>query len=341
MRKFLDLSMLILFFIALSSNFMPSNLHEVLGFIFCALVIIHNVLNKNFYKNFLRGSFNRHKILNIVFAASILALTASGMVLGDYFSAPQANWRSIHLGAAIFAVILLLIHLLKHIRGKIFYAAASLSFILAVGAIFGLPYVDRWFHTVKIDKNILLGEKLNIESKILIVYFSRVGNTNFTDNVDAVSGASLMLDDKKIIGNAQMIAELVQSIVGGDIFAIQTEKIYPTDYSKTTEVAKKEFTDNELPRLKNLPSVADYDKIILIYPLWWSDLPKSVENFLLNCDLNGKKLYPIVTHGGGGLGDSIETLKNSTLAEIAAPLDIYSSDIPSSRKIIYDWLKEE
>ena len=89
-----------------------------------------------------------------------------------------------------------------------------------------------------------------------------------------------------------------------------------------------------------LPNVADYDKIILIYPLWWSDLPKPVENFLRNSDLSGKKLYPIVTHGGGGLGNSIETLKNYTLAEISEPLDVYSSDILSSRKIIYDWLKE-
>ena len=89
---------------------------------------------------------------------------------------------------------------------------------MAVGAIFGLPYVDRWFHTVKVDKNILHGEKLAVEGKILIVYFSRVGNTDFPTEVDAVSGASLMIDDKKIIGNAQMIAELVQSIVGGDIF---------------------------------------------------------------------------------------------------------------------------
>ena len=89
-----------------------------------------------------------------------------------------------------------------------------------------------------------------------------------------------------------------------------------------------------------LPNVEDYDKIILIYPLWWSDLPKPVENFLRNSDLSGKKLYPIVTHGGGGFGESLDTLKNFTLAEISEPLDIYSSDILSSRKVIFDWLKE-
>ena len=337
MKKFLDFTLVILFFACLASNFLPAQVHQVLGLIFIALIVAHNVLNRNFY----RAGFNRRRIFNLTtifpFASGILAILISGAALADYFQAPNLNWRSIHLGAAIFSTILLMIHLLKHIRGKKLYAATALSFILAVGAIFGLPYVDRWFHTVKIDKNVLLGEKLNVEGKILIVYFSRVGNTNFPEQVDAVSGASLMLDDKKIIGNAQMIAELVQSIIGGEIFAIQTEKTYPADYSQTTKVAKEEFNANELPKLKNLPEIDAYDKIILIYPLWWSTLPKPVENFLRSCDLSGKKIYPIATHGGGGFGNSIETLKN--YAEIGEPLEIYSSDILVSRKIIFEWLK--
>ena len=65
-------------------------------------------------------------------------------------------------------------------------------------------------------------------------------------------------------------------------------------------------------------------------------MPKPVENFLITTDFEGK-IYPIVTHGGGVFGNSIETLKN--YADIAAPLEIYSSDMPASRKIIYDWLK--
>lgn len=346
-RKVLDAVLLILFFVELSSNFMPAQIHEAAGIIFIAGVVAHNVLNRNFYKNFLRGSFNQRRLLNhatiILFASGILTLAVSGAALADYFQAPNINWRSVHLGAAIFSTVALFVHILIHasryVRGKSFYAAASLSFILAVGAIFGLPYVDRWFHKVEVNQDILRGEQLNLDGKILIVYFSRVGNTNFPEQVDAVSGASLMLDDKKIIGNAQMIAELVQSIVGGEIFPIQTEKIYPADYSETTKVAKAEFIANELPKLKKLPEVGSCDKIILIYPLWWSELPKPVESFLRSCDLSGKRIYPIVTHGGGGFGNSIETLKASTRADISEPLDIYSSDIPSSRKEILTWLE--
>lgn len=348
MKKFLDATLLILFFVGLSSNFMSAQIHEAAGIIFVVGVVAHNALNKNFYRNFLRGSFNRRRLINhatiIFFAASVAVLAVSGAALAEYFRAPEANWRAVHLGAAIAATVALFVHILLHasryVRGRTFYAATVLTFVMAVAAIFGLPYVDRWFHTVKVNRaEILRGERLNSDGKILIVYFSRVGNTNFPAQVDAVSGASLMLDDKKILGNAQMIAKLVRSVTGGDIFALQTEKIYPADYSQTVQVAKRELTDGELPALKNLPAVDEYDKIILIYPLWWSTLPKPVESFLRGCDLNGKKIFPIVTHGGSGFGDSIDSLKNFTRAEISVPLEIYSSDIPASRKIIFDALK--
>ena len=348
MKEFLDTSLLILFFTTLAGNFTSAQAHEMLGITFIALIIAHNLLNRHFYKSFLRGNFNWRRLINhvviIFFAISILVAAISGSALADYFPAPDLNWRSIHLGAAICSTVALFIHILIHasryIKGKSFYFASMLVFILAVGAVFGLPYLDRWFHKVEVNRSELLrGDKLNLDGKILIVYFSRVGNTNFPAEVDAVSGASLMLDGKNIVGNAQMIAEFVQNITGGDIFPLQTEKIYPANYSETTKVAHKEFLNGELPTITKFPNVEGYDKIILIYPLWWSNLPKSVEHFLRSYDLTDKKIYPIVTHGGGGLGDSIDTLKNSTLAEIATPLDIYSSDIPASRKIIFDWLK--
>ena len=347
-KKFLDVALLILFFVGLSSNFMSARVHEAAGIIFVVGVVAHNFMNASFYKNFLRGKFNRRRALNhatiIFFAASVVTLAVSGAALAEYFSAPEANWRSIHLGAAICATVALFAHILIHasryVRGKKFYVASMTAFVLAVGAIFGLPYLDRWFHKVEVNRaEILHGEQLELGGKILIVYFSRVGNTNFPAEVDAVSGASLMVEDKKIIGNAQMIAELVQSVAGGEIFPLQTEKIYPADYGQTVQVAKQEFESGELPALKNFPAVDAYDKIILIYPLWWHTLPKPVENFLRSCDLRGKKIFPIVTHGGGGFGESLDALKNFTRAEISAPLEIYSSDIPSARKIIFYWLK--
>ena len=105
--------------------------------------------------------------------------------------------------------------------------------MLAAAGIFGMPYLDRWYHQVYVEKNaVIAGDKVSIPGRVLTVYFSRVGNTNFPSDVDAVSGASIMKDRHEIIGNAEMIAYMVQDAAGGDIFAIQTEKPIPPTMEK-------------------------------------------------------------------------------------------------------------
>jgi len=342
-KKILDITLLILFFVCLSSNFVSATIHEVCGVIFICAIFAHNYFNRAFYKNFSKiKRFNRLGV--IFFAVSLIFLTVSGIMLwtGDN----NLNWRSMHLCSSILALMFLFVHLLIHARkyiyGKIFYTASMAAFVLAVAGIFGLPYLDRWFHKVEVNAEAIVhGKKIFSTENILTVYFSRVGNTNFPQNVDAVSGASLMLDNEKLIGNSEMIAYMARDIVGGDLLEIQTEKIYPADYPETTQVAKTEFDSGELPKIKNLPDLKSYEKIILIYPLWWSKLPKPVESFLRSYDLSGKIIVPIVTHGGGGLGESIENLKSVTNAKVFEPaLDIYSSDIPASREEIFVYLNK-
>lgn len=43
-------------------------------------------------------------------------------------------------------------------------------------------------------------------SNILVAYFSRVGNTDFEEGVDAVASASLNLEGDTLVGNAEVLA---------------------------------------------------------------------------------------------------------------------------------------
>ncbi len=357
MKKTLDILLLLLFFVELGGMFLPSLAHELIGCGFLSLVVLHNVVNHHFYKNFFRGANTASRLLNkssiLLFAVSLLFLALSGMALSrnlfSWFQLGEAwNWRSVHLGAAICTLMILFSHLLCHakryIRGRGFIIAATATFVLAAAGIFGLPYLDRWYHQVHVEKEAIIhGEKVPISGRVLTVYFSRVGNTDFTSDVDAVSGASIMKDKETLIGNAEMIAYMVQDTAGGDIFAIRTEKKYPADYGETTQEGKRELDEQLAPKLiKPLPDASSYDVIFVVYPLWWNTLPMPVKGFLQNYDLTGKNIIPIVTHGGGGIGDSFEVIKETTGAHLPDnPLDIYSSDIPSARQDIANYLKKK
>ena len=355
MKKSLDIVLLLLFFLELGGMFLPGLVHELLGCIFLLLVVLHNATNRSFYQHFHEGKNSPRRLVNkasiCLFAASLIVLVVSGMALSrNLFSWVQLgeawNWRSLHLLAAISALVMLFVHLLCHarryIRGRGFFIASGAAFVLATVGIFGLPYLDRWFHQVEVEKEaIIQGEKAQVSGRVLTVYFSRVGNTDFPPGVDAVSGASIMKDKETLIGNAEMIAAMIHDAAGGDIYAIRTMEKYPADYGATTRVGRKELDENLAPALVGpLPEMADYDVVFVVYPLWWHTLPMAVQGFLEHYDLHGKSIVPVVTHGGGGIGESIEKIKETTGAQLPGEiLDIYSSDIPSARQDIAAYLK--
>ena len=352
-KKIIDILLLMLFLCGLASMFLPARLHEILGCAFILFVIIHNILNRNFYRSIPQGKITKSRLINcicmLLFSLSLGALIFSGMALSNYIFADLRipdiiNWRALHLASAIATLFVLFIHLLiyarRYIKNKAFRFAAFFAFAIAVSSVFAMPYLDRWFHKVEVDSvQIVEGKKVNISGKVMTIYFSRVGNTDFPSDVDAVSGASVMRDKDDISGNAQMIAMMVNNCIGGNVFEIQTTNKYPANYSETVTVGKNELNSNGFPPLKMpLPDLSGIDTIVLVYPLWWNTLPRAVEGFLRNYDLSGKTLIPIVTHGGGGVGDSVEVLHRSVNARfITNPLDIYSSDIPSARSTIYNY----
>lgn len=336
--------------------FLPHFAHEIIGCVFIALVLLHNIVNRQFYKNFFHGAYSPKRLVNnliiVFFLISLLFLSISGIALSQHLFAQVHifggwNWRSIHLGAAIGTLLLLFVHLLSHaeryIRGRAFFGMAGAAFVLAAAGIFGLPYLDRWYHQVHISRQaIVQGEKVLIPGRVLTVYFSRVGNTDFSQEVDAVSGASVMKDGKTLIGNAEMIAYMVQDAAGGDIFPIRTAKTYPADYGETVKEAGRELERGENPSLREpFPQPDAYDVIFLVYPLWWDTLPMPVAGFLKQWNLAGKTVIPIVTHGGGGVGESLKAVEDMTQGNVIdGYLDIYSSDIPAARQDITDYITE-
>jgi flavodoxin len=111
-------------------------------------------------------------------------------------------------------------------------------------------------------------------------------------------------------GNAKTLAGQIAEACGGDLFEIKTVTAYPDTYNACIEVAKQEQERNARPALSgSVPNMAQYGTVFLCYPNWWGTLPMGVFTFLEACDLSGKTLYPLVTHGGGRFGRSLDDIK--------------------------------
>lgn len=145
----------------------------------------------------------------------------------------------------------------------------------------------------------------------LIVYFSRVGNTAFNENVDAVTSASLRVNKNgELEGNSQVIAEDLQKLLGADIFRIEVEDLYPQEYDATVERASQELqNDVNLQLISKIENMEQYDKVVMVYPIWWGTIPVPVASFLEEYDFAGKTIFPIATHKGSFLGNSVSDIR--------------------------------
>ena len=223
------------------------------------------------------------------------------------------------------------------ILGGVVAAAAILIMVYLV------PYLRRHYQTVSVNiSDASAMETIDIgEKKVLTVYFTRVGNSDFEEDIVAVSSASLMEENGELIGNSQLLAAMVQNAVGGDIYPIRTKKKYPSGYGDTTEVAKKEMDSNEDIEISGeLPDMKQYDTVVLVYPLWWGTIPNAAKAFLQSEDMSGKTLHLIVTHGGGGKGNSVEDVKGLTNAEVRDNvLTIYDDDVTEASGTVGEWLR--
>ena len=178
------------------------------------------------------------------------------------------------------------------------------------------------------------------ESNILIAYFSRVGNMNFDENIDAVTSASVNMDGSNVSGNTQLLAEMAQKMTGGDLFFIETVEKYPAEYRGTTDQAKTEQNDDARPELSShVENMDAYDTIVLIYPNWWGTLPQSVFTFLEEYDFSGKTILPLCTHEGSRLGRSESDIASLCPgARLLDGLSVRGADAGSAQTEVEEWI---
>ncbi|MBT9813348.1 flavodoxin [Enterocloster citroniae] len=178
--------------------------------------------------------------------------------------------------------------------------------------------------------------------KILIAYFTWADNTVVENpssvDVDATSSASVLPP-----GNVEQMAYWIQEEVGGDLFSIQVEEPYSSDYDECLNRAADEKADGVHPKLTAaVEDMDDYDVVFLGYPNWWYTVPMALYSFIEENNLAGKKVILFCSHGTGGLASSVQDLTRA-MPECEVErnvIGIYRNDIPNAQADIKSWLAE-
>lgn len=175
----------------------------------------------------------------------------------------------------------------------------------------------------------VLKERLEM-SKTIIIYYSRRGE-------NYAAGEIVNLEK----GNTEFVVDYLKDATGADVFHVDTVKDYCMEYTDCIKESKEEFMNDERPELKEyLESIDGYDNIILAAPNWWGTYPMPMFTQLEKLDFSGKKVYPVITHEGSGLANTLDWLKKTCEnADIREGLAIHGAEASESKEIVEGWVE--
>ena len=117
-------------------------------------------------------------------------------------------------------------------------------------------------------------------------------------------------------GTTKKTAQMIAKATGADLYEI-TPKVAYTE-ADLNWMDKKSRSSVEMNDKKFRPEVedkdahiAEYDEIILGFPIWWYVAPTIVNTFLEKYDFSGKKIVLFATSGGSGFGNTVKELQPS------------------------------
>ena len=115
-------------------------------------------------------------------------------------------------------------------------------------------------------------------------------------------------------GTTAKVAETLAESIGADIFEIEPAVPYTAadlDWRDNTSRSSVEMNDpHSRPAVASKrDNMADYDTVLVGFPIWWYVAPTIVNTFLEKYDFSGKKIVLFATSGGSGFGNTVKELK--------------------------------
>ncbi len=132
------------------------------------------------------------------------------------------------------------------------------------------------------------------------------------------SGGKVLVAFYSAQGHTKRVAEAAADELGADLFEIVPQDVYSDEDLNWTNDQSRVTREHEDESLRDVPLVqttpdnwADYDTVLLGYPIWWAIAAWPCDHFAADNDFTGKKVIPFCTSASSELGQSGELLANA------------------------------
>ena len=141
-------------------------------------------------------------------------------------------------------------------------------------------------------------------------------------------------------GHTEAVAKEIQKFVGGDLYRIRTNTVYPRNAPAMQSQVKAEYNEGRRPPLADpLPDMSRYDVVFLGFPNWYNAPPAGVFTFLEQTPWQGKTIIPFTTYELSGWGSSMEDIRDAAPdAEISRGLAVHASQVGTCREAVASWI---
>ena len=112
------------------------------------------------------------------------------------------------------------------------------------------------------------------------------------------------------------VAKMVAEAAGADLYEIRPKQLYTkADLNWMDQNARStiEMKDKKIrPEIVDTDAkIAEYDEILIGFPIWWYVAPTIIHTFLEKYDFTGKTIVLFATSGGSGFGNTVKELEPS------------------------------
>ena len=130
---------------------------------------------------------------------------------------------------------------------------------------------------------------------------------------DAEPAGNVLVAYFSATGNTEGVGTAIAERLGADVFAIEAAQPYTeadlnySDDASRTSVERADGTNPELAQVTP-DGWADYDTVLLGYPIWWGEAAWPLRTFVAGNDFGEKTVMPFCTSGSSGIGGSADGL---------------------------------